>query len=137
MSTSSVIYTGNLRTECTHSKSGEIIVTDAPPDNQGLGMYFSPTDMAATSLASCMLTIIGISARTHNFSIDSTHAEVTKIMYSEPRRIGEIHIIFRFPDIEYSPKQKTIIRRSAESCPVMMSLHPDIIKKIEFRFYGE
>lgn len=137
MATSIVIYTGNLRTECTHIASGEKIITDAPTDNQGLGLYFSPTDMAATSLASCMLTIIGISARTHGFSIDGTKSSVSKTMYSNPRRIGEIHIHFQFPDISYSEKEKLIIKKSAETCPVFLSLHPDIVKKIQFDFYGD
>ena len=93
MATSEVIYTGDLRCKSTHLYSGTDIFTDAPLDNQGQAAFFSPTDLMATSLANCMLTIMGIAARTHQFSIDGTRAEVTKIMASDPRRIAEVKII--------------------------------------------
>ncbi len=134
MATSKVKYIGDLRTEATHLHSGVKITTDAPLDNQGKAEYFSPTDLAATSLATCGLTIMGIAARTHGFSIDGTEATVTKIMYSDPRRIGEIHIDYHFPDIHYSDKQKRIIEAAGRTCPVAMSLHPEVKQVIGFRF---
>jgi len=134
MATSKVHYSSNLRTEATHLLSGSTIITDAPPDNRGRGEAFSPTDLVATALASCMMTIMGIAANEHGFSIDGTQATVTKVMYADPRRIGEIHIVLEFPPNGYSPKVKKIIERAAYTCPVSQSLHPELIQKIEFRF---
>lgn len=134
MITSEVIYTENLRTVCTHVRSGEAITTDAPVDNKGKGAYFSPTDLMSTSLASCMMTIMGIAADTHGFSIDGTRAEVTKVMYDNPRRVGEIKIDMFFPDNDYSEKAKKIIRYAADTCPVSKSLHPDLKQEIIFHF---
>ena len=134
MPTSEIIYTSNLRTEATHVLSGDKIITDAPPDNKGRGEAFSPTDLVATSLATCMLTIMGISAREHGFSIDGTTASVTKVMYSTPRRIGEIHVSLRFPPNNYSEKEKKFIEKAAFTCPVSQSLHPDLKQEIEFLF---
>jgi len=132
MATSKVKYLGDLRTEALHLYSGVKITTDAPLDNQGKAEYFSPTDLAATSLATCGMTIMGIAARTHGFSIDGTEATVTKIMYSNPRRIGEIHIEYHFPDIAYTEKQKQIIEIAGRTCPVALSLHPDLKQNVSF-----
>ncbi len=135
MITSTILYNGNLRTTATHLASGEIIITDAPIDNQGKGEAFSPTDLVATALASCMITIIGIAAKSHNFSIDGTTAEVTKVMESYPRRISEIIITLNFPkEKNYSQKEKKIIEVSAYTCPVFHSLHQDLKKKISFNY---
>jgi uncharacterized OsmC-like protein len=134
MATSKVKYLGDLRTEALHLYSGVKITTDAPLDNQGLAAYFSPTDLAATSLATCGLTIMGIAARTHGFNIDGTEATVTKIMYSNPRRIGEVHIVYNFPDNNYTDKQKKIIEMAGRTCPVALSLHPDLVQEIRFNF---
>lgn len=131
--TSSVIYTGDLRTSATHIQSGSAIETDAPLDNNGKGERFSPTDLVATALASCMLTIIGIAARAHGFSIEGTQCDVTKIMVPDPRRIGEIKVSMTFPKEEvYDAKTQAIIERAALTCPVFESLHPDMKKTIEF-----
>jgi len=134
MSTSTVLYTSDLRTECTHTLSGNTIITDAPPDNKGKGEAFSPTDLVATSLACCMLTIMGIAANEHGFSIDGTRATVTKVMYAEPRRIGEIHVVLDFPDNNYSVKEKKIIEKAAFTCPVSQSLHPELVQDIKFLY---
>jgi len=134
MPTSTVLYTTNLRTELTHTLSGNIIITDAPPDNKGRGEAFSPTDLVVTSLASCMLTIMGIAANEKGFSIDGTRASVTKVMYFDPRRIGEIRVILKFPQNNYSVKEKKIIEKAAYTCPVSQSLHPELKQKIEFNF---
>lgn len=131
--TSKVVYTGSLRTEATHLASGSIIETDAPVDNQGRGERFSPTDLVATALASCMTTIMGIAARTHNINIDGTSCEVTKIMVANPRRIGEIVVSIHFPTTEqYDDKQKKILEHAALTCPVIESLHPDCKKTVSF-----
>jgi putative redox protein len=117
-------YIGNLRTSALHVQSSETLITDAPLDNQGRGEAFSPTDLLAASLGSCMLTIMGIAAREHKFSIDGTEVKITKIMASGPRRVSEIIIDLVFPHNDYSPKQKKIIKLSADTCPVALSLHP-------------
>lgn len=134
MTTATLRYLGDLRTEATHSKSGIKIITDAPPDNQGKGEAFSPTDLLATSLASCMLTVMGIAARTQQMNIEGTTAEVLKIMAADPRRVAEIKVSFQFPAKNYSEKEKQILQRAAHTCPVHYSLHPDLIKTIEFKF---
>ena len=113
-----VLYTTELRTEMTHLASGTKVLTDAPIDNQGKGEVFSPTDLASASLASCMLTIMGIAAREHGFNIDGTKALITKEMKSEPRRIGRIIIELHFPHNDYSQKQKKILEHISTTCPV-------------------
>ena len=137
MATIHTEYTGELRTVATHLQSGKTIITDAPVDNQGKGEAFSPTDLLAASLGSCMITIMGIAAQTHGFNIDGTKAEITKIMASNPRRVGEIKIELYFPDIQYSAKEKKIIEAAAFSCPVYLSLHPNLIKSINLHFQHE
>jgi putative redox protein len=122
---SKVIYKGNLRTEATHLKSGNVIITDAPVDNHGNGEAFSPTDLASTALASCILTIMGITANTHGIDIEGASADVNKIMNSNPRRIKTIEVIIQMPKKEYSNKEKKMLEAAAHHCPVGMSLHPD------------
>ncbi len=131
--TSKVIYKGDLRTEATHIHSGSVFETDAPLDNQGKGERFSPTDLLATSLASCMGTIMGIAARTHGLNIDGTECEVEKIMTANPRRVGEIKINVVFPKTAaIDAKLRSILERAALTCPVFESLHPDLKKTILF-----
>ena len=126
-------YLGNLRTEIEHIQSGNKITTDAPLDNNGKGEFFSPTDMFASSLGSCMLTIIGIAANTHGFSIDGTTLEIEKIMAANPRRVAEIKIDVHFPKgANYTDKQKRIIEAAAKTCPVANSLSPEVIKNITY-----
>lgn len=133
MITSTVKYLGELRTEATHIQSQTTIHTDAPKDNHGKGEMFSPTDLVATALASCMMSIMGIVAMKDGITpIEGTIAEVTKIMYAEPRRIGEIHIKITFPKSEYTDKEKKIYEHAAFTCPVAKSLHPDLKQVIEF-----
>lgn len=134
MATSKVTYTGDLRTSAVHLKSGNEIITDAPTDNQGKGEAFSPTDLLATSLGSCILTIVGIAAKSHGFVIDGATAEITKVMAENPRRIGEIYVKLQFPDNNYTDKEKVIIERAAKTCPVAYSLHPDIKEEITFNY---
>ncbi len=136
METAKTIYLGNLRTEATHVRSGQKIVTDAPVDNQGKGEFFSPTDLLATALASCMLTIMGIAARTHGFDIDGTEVKITKVMGVNPRRVVEVIVELNFPR-NYSVKEKRIIELSAKECPVANSLHPDLKQTVVFNYKGE
>ena len=126
METSRVIYTGDLRTEATHVKSGQTFITDAPVDNQGRGEAFSPTDLLATSLGACAITVVGIAARTHGFDVDGTSIKVTKIMASEPRRVGEVKVEFNFPAVKYTEREKAIIRNTINTCPVSQSLNANL-----------
>jgi uncharacterized OsmC-like protein len=128
--TSTITYTGELRTVATHLESGTEILTDAPKDNHGKGEAFSPTDLVATALGSCMVSIMGIKARQMDISIDGTKVEVTKVMYAEPRRIGEIIIAIYMPANGYTDKDKKILEHAAMTCPVFLSLHPDIKKDV-------
>jgi putative redox protein len=120
------IYQGDLRTEATHVRSGTKLITDAPVDNQGKGEYFSPTDLVAASLGSCMITIMGIATRTHGFSIDGATWKTTKLMADNPRRIGEIIVELTFPPNNYTEQQKRVIEHISKNCPVALSLHPDL-----------
>jgi len=121
------IYLGELRTEATHRSSGNKIITDAPPDNQGRGEFFSPTDLVATAFGSCMVTVIGIASRVHHFSIDGARMVITKVMTSEPpRRISEIIVELTLPSGDYPEKVRKIIDYTIKTCPVALSLHPDI-----------
>jgi len=134
MITIKTIYEGNLRTKAKHLRSANEIITDAPVDNQGKGEAFSPTDLLATSLGSCMLTIMGIASNTHGFNIDGTKVDITKIMGSNPRRVSEVIVELFFPSVSYSQKEKKIIENAAFTCPVSRSLHPDLKQTIIFHF---
>lgn len=116
--TSKVIYLGNLRTEAEHLKSGTKIVTDAPTDNNGKGEAFSPTDLVATALGSCMMTIMGIAAQNHEINMEGTELSINKIMESDPRRIGKIEIVMTMPANNYSIKERKILEAAAHGCPV-------------------
>jgi len=133
MHTIECTYTGNLRSQAKHISSGNELITDAPLDNQGLGQAFSPTDLLCTALSTCMMTIMGIAARTHQINIDGMHAEVEKIMGSDPRRVIGIHINFSNFPVTLDEKQLKILTFAAENCPVAKSLHPDIVQKISMR----
>ena len=130
--TSKVVYEGNLRTRLTHLHSGTQIITDAPLDNQGLAHAFSPTDLVATALGSCMMTIMGIKARDMGLDLTGTEIEITKVMGSNPRRISEVHATLKFPPNNFTDKDKTILENAARTCPVAHSLHPDIKQELVF-----
>ncbi len=133
MATALITYTGDLRTNAIHVQSGSKIETDAPTDNKGKGERFSPTDLVAVALATCIVTTLGIAASIHGFNIDGAECEVTKVMTSSPRKIGEIVIAISFPQsLPFTDKQKTKIEHIAHTCPVYESLHPDCIKTISF-----
>ncbi len=131
--TSQIIYKGDLRTTATHLQSGTVIETDAPTDNQGKGERFSPTDLVVAALGTCMVTTMAIKARTMNIALDGTRVDVTKIMVSDPRRIGKIVAHVFFPaGLSMDEKSKEILERTARTCPVERSLHPDI--ELDFAF---
>jgi putative redox protein len=132
--TSSVVYDGELRTTCTHLRSGNSFETDAPTDNHGRGERFSPTDLMATSLATCMITVMGIKARTMGFDMDGVKIDVEKIMKSEPRRVGGINLFFHFPENlqTLDDKHKQILKHTGNTCPVQHSLHPDIEVNVDW-----
>ena len=134
--TSSVIYNGDLRTYCVHEKSSSAIETDAPTDNNGKGERFSPTDLLSTSLASCMLTVMGIKARSMNADLKGMEVSVEKLMKADPRRVSGIHLTFSIPDAlkKIDEKDKQILKNTALTCPVAKSIHPDIELKIEWNW---
>jgi uncharacterized OsmC-like protein len=127
-------YLGELRTESTHLKSGNVVISDAPLDNKGKGEAFSPTDLLATSLATCMITVMAINANAHNLNIDGIDCLVTKIMALNPRRVSEIVVELNFPKNDFNDDQKQMLRDAAFTCPVAMSLHPDLKKNVIFNF---
>ena len=135
MATVETIYLGELRTEATHVQSGSKILTDAPTDNHGKGEAFSPTDLVAAALGSCMMTLMGIAARTQGVDIVGTRLSITKVMSADPRRIGEIVIDVHFP-AAYEPKQRKLLENAAATCPVAKTLHPDCKQTIRY-FYAE
>jgi putative redox protein len=134
MTTVKTIYLGDLRTENEHLESGNKVITDAPTDNRGKGEFFSPTDMLATALGSCILTIMGIKARDNGIDIKGTEVEVTKIMASDPRRVAEVIIEFYFPSKGYSDEEKRLVESVAGTSPVPLSLHPDLKQTIKFKW---
>ena len=134
METAKTKYRGDLRTEIIHLRSGSVIITDAPVDNKGKGENFSPTDMVASALGSCIFTIMGIAAREHSFSIDGSACTITKIMTESPRKIGEIRIEFDFTGKEYSDKQKKILDYCVKTCPVSLSLNESVFQNVTLLF---
>ncbi len=134
MATSHVIYLGELSTEATHLKSSSKLKTDAPTDNNGLGRTFSPTDLLATSLATCMLTIMGIRANESSWNIEGTSATVTKIMESNPRRVSEIKVEIEIFDFGLTQVQKTVLEKTALTCPVALSLSESLKQTVSFRY---
>ena len=132
--TSSVLYSGELRTVCTHLQSGSAIETDAPVDNNGKGERFSPTDLLATSLATCMVTVMGIKARSMGFDLNGIKVDVEKKMNADPRRVAGINLTYTIPEAlqNVTEKDKTILKNTGLNCPVQKSLHPDILVQIDW-----
>jgi len=131
--TSKLQYLGTLRLEAEHLKSGKTFITDAPTDNQGKGEAFSPTDTMATSLAACMITVMGIRALAEGFDLENCSATVQKVMYSEPRRIGEVHVELSLK-ANCNAKMQKILEGIGRNCPVAKSLHPDLKQAISFKW---
>lgn len=134
MATIKTVYLGDLRTENEHLQSGIKILTDAPTDNQGKGEAFSPTDLLATALGNCIMTIMGIKARDNGIDIAGTEIEITKIMENNPRRVAEVVVEFTFPKKNYSEEEKRIVESVAGTSPVPLSLHPDLKQTIKFNW---
>lgn len=127
-------YLGGLRTQVQHLKSGNRVVTDAPPDNNGRGEAFSPTDLACAALSSCMMTLMGILAEREGIALTGLRSEIVKIMTSNPRKIGEIQIRFVHENLSATPEQKVKLQRAALTCPVALSLGADVKQTVEFKF---
>lgn len=134
MSTATIRFTGNLNTQPTHTKSGQQFLTDAPIDNNGKGESFSPTDLAAVSLGSCMLTLMAITAREKNIELKDALVTIAKHMVSNPRRIAKIEVAIQVLDEGLSLREKRILEKAALNCPVAKSLHPDIEQDVSFDF---
>jgi uncharacterized OsmC-like protein len=127
-------YQGNLRTIATHIRSQNEVITDAPTDNNGKGEAFSPTDLVATALSSCMITLMGIAANKNDFVLGPASAEIEKIMGSNPRRIAEVKVHVRIQDTGYTQKQKEIMERAGINCPVAKSLSADLVQTLSFEY---
>lgn len=133
MATVTAKYVGDLSVECTHAASGAVITTDAPVDNGGKGRCFSPTDLCATALGACAMTIMAKTAEVHNIRVEGMSMEIDKIMSASPRRIGKVVVRFHIPH-DLTPKEQTLLRRAADTCPVHLSLHAETEQVFEFRF---
>ena len=132
----SIKYLGDLRCEARHEPSGTVITTDAPVDNEGRGESFSPTDLAATSLGACMLTIMGIAARKKGVDLGNTQVKVLKEMTPKPpRRIAKLTVVFTIP-LPASHEKRAMLEEAARSCPVHLSLHPEVVQEMRFDWIG-
>jgi len=129
--TSTVVYEGKLRTRARHERSGQEIITDAPIDNQGKGEAFSPTDLCATSLASCVMTIMGIAAEAREIDLTGMRAEVIKVMDGPPRHISAVRVAIYLPAKDYTPEQRKLLTKAAEACPVGRSLNERLVQEVE------
>lgn len=134
MATAKIVYSGDLRTTCTHLSSQSSFNTDAPVDNNGKGEAFSPTDLIGTALVACMQTIVGIYCESNAIPFSHCNGEVTKIMASSPRRISELHIYLDFSQNNWSTEIHDRIKRAAEACPVAKSIHPEIKCVFNYQF---
>ncbi len=134
MATVKTTYLGDLRTENIHLQSGCKIITDAPTDNRGKGEAFSPTDLLATALGNCIMTIMGIKAMYNGIDLEGTEIEITKIMANDPRRVAEVIMEFNFPRKDYSHEEKRLIESVAGISPVPLSVHPDLKQTIVFNW---
>ena len=133
--TAKIIYKGTLRCEVTHLQSGSIIETDAPTDNRGKGERFSPTDLLCVSLGTCIVTTIGIKGEDMGLDLTNTAVEITKHMLPEPRRVGKIEIkLFFEKSLLLQEKDKIILERTGNNCPVAKSLHPDMEVNVEYNW---
>jgi uncharacterized OsmC-like protein len=134
MTTLTTHYQGSLRTENIHTRSGTVVITDAPVDNQGKGEAFSPTDLVCTALSSCMLTTMGILAERENIDMRGMKTEVVKIMGANPRKIAEIQIIMSQDNLVATEEQRKKLRHAALTCPVALSLHDSVKQTITLNF---
>ena len=134
MSTATARYAGHLRTEATHVASGNLIQTDAPLDNHGRGEAFSPTDLVATALGACMMTVMGIVAERHTLDLTGSTFTLTKHMTTEaPRRIAQVDVRFQLPTA-LTAAHRTLLENTARTCPVALSLNPEIRQQVQFEY---
>lgn len=134
MDTAHVTYLGGLRTEATHLRSEQTIITDAPPDNQGRGEAFSPTDLLSTALACCMMTIMGITARDKEIPLNNLNARVVKHMASTPRRVERVEVHLEMNGTGLGDREKAILENAARTCPVARSLREDLVQDVHFSY---
>lgn len=134
MDTAHVKYLGGLRTEATHLRSGKVIYTDAPVDNHGTGEAFSPTDLMSTSLACCMMTLMGIAAEGHGITLRGLEARVVKHMAANPRRVQRVELAFTLDGAHLDTRQREVLEHAARTCPVAKSVHPDLVQAISFTY---
>lgn len=134
MTTLTTVYQGSLRTENVHTRSGQIVITDAPVDNNGRGEAFSPTDLVCTALSTCMLTTMGILAEREGIDMKGMRAEVVKVMASNPRKIAEIQVTLSMDNLVATDVQKQKLRNTALTCPVALSLHESVQQTVTFNF---
>ena len=127
-----VTYNGELRNTAVHLRSGNMLTTDAPTDNNGRGEAFSPTDLLCTSLACCMITLMGIAANSKDIKLGNIEADIEKTMVSDPRRVSKIRIVLRIDNMGYGDREISILKNAALTCPVAKSLHPDIEQVVDF-----
>ena len=133
--TASIVYKGHLRCECTHIQSGTVIETDAPTDNRGKGERFSPTDTLCVALATCVVTTMALKANDMGIDLSNTSIAVTKHMLADPRRVGKVDVVLDLPSsLQLDEKDRTILERTGNNCPVAKSLHPDLEMNIEYRW---
>ena len=133
--TAAIVYKGNLRCECTHVQSGTIIETDAPTDNRGKGERFSPTDTVCVALATCIVTTMALKATDMQIELANTSIAVTKHMLNDPRRIGKVDVILTFPaTLQIDEKDRVILQRVGDNCPVMKSLNTDLVLHVEYNW---
>jgi putative redox protein len=132
--TATIVYKGDLRCECTHLQSGTVIETDAPTDNRGKGERFSPTDTLCVALATCMITTMGIRASDMQIDLSGTRIDLTKHMLSDPRRIGKIEVTLHLPSLSIDDKDRMVLQKIGDNCPVMKSLHPDLTVITEYNW---
>jgi putative redox protein len=130
-----VVYQGDLRCECTHLQSGTVTETDAPSDNRGKGERFSPTDTLCVSLATCMITTMGIRAADMKIDLKGTKIDITKHMLNDPRRVGKIEVTLHLPALE-AEKDRILLQKIGDGCPVMRSLHPDVQVLAQYNWAG-
>jgi|SRR5690606_37832454 len=134
MATITSKYSGDLRTESIHLQSGKKLITDAPVDNNGKGEAFSPTDLLAAALCSCMMTIMGIRAKKEGYTLEGLSAEVTKVMHNSPRKVKAIQIVFEWPSPSVSGDKLEMLKEAALTCPVALSLSETLHQEITFKF---
>jgi putative redox protein len=134
MKTIETVYLGDLRTEATHMQSGNKLITDAPVDNRGKGEYFSPTDLVATALGSCIFTIMGIHAKDNGFNIDGSKCTITKVMRNDPRRIAEVVIEYDFSMCALEAAHREILQKLVKASPVPRSVHPELKQTVSLKF---